>query len=42
MNRSAGVLLPVHSLPSPYGFGTLGKEAYQWIDFLKEAKQSYW
>lgn len=40
--RSAGLLLPVFSLPSEHGIGTLGKEAYAWIDFLAEAKQTYW
>lgn len=34
--------MPVFSLPSPYGIGTLGKEAYKYIDFLKSAKQSWW
>lgn len=40
--RKAGILLPITSLPSPYGVGTLGKEAFEFIDFLKEAGQSYW
>lgn len=31
--RKAGILLHVSSLPNPYGIGTLGKEAYRWIDF---------
>lgn len=42
MTRSSGVLLPVHSLPSPYGIGTMGKSAYDFIDFLKAAGQKYW
>lgn len=42
MNRSAGVLMHVSSLPSNYGIGTFGKEAYAFVDFLKEAGQSYW
>ena len=42
MQRSAGVLMPVSSLPSKYGIGTLGKEAYKFADFLKEAGQKYW
>lgn len=42
MNRSSGVLLPISSLPSPYGIGTFGKEAYDFIDFLYDAGQSYW
>ena len=32
----------VSSLPSPYGIGTLGKKAYEFADFLKEAGQKYW
>ena len=40
--RSSGILLPVSSLPSPYGVGTLGKPAYEFVDFLKKAGQSWW
>lgn len=40
--RGAGVLLPVSSLPSPYGIGTLGRAAYTFIDFLSKAGQTYW
>lgn len=40
--RRSGVLLPVSSIPSPYGIGTFGKEAFNFIDFLSEAGQSYW
>ena len=42
MKRSSGILLPIFSLPSKYGIGTLGKEAYNFIDFLVDTKQSYW
>lgn len=42
MKRKAGILLPIFSLPSNYGIGTLGKEAYRFVDFLCEAKQTYW
>lgn len=42
MVRASGVLLPIFSLPSKYGIGTLGKAAYEFIDILKESKQSYW
>lgn len=42
MKRSSGILLHISSLPSPYGIGTLGKEAYEFVDFLSGAKQSYW
>ncbi len=40
--RLSGILMPIFSLPSPYGIGTLGAESYRFIDFLKKAKQSYW
>jgi 4-alpha-glucanotransferase len=42
MTRSSGVLLPMFSLPSPYGIGTMGKAAYEFIDFLKASGQKYW
>ena len=42
MNRVAGILLSITSLPSPYGIGCFSKEAYRFIDWLKEAGQSYW
>lgn len=40
--RSAGVLLPVASLPSKYGIGCFSKEAYEFVDFLEKAGASYW
>ncbi len=40
--RGAGILLPIGSLPSPYGIGSLGREAYRFADFLYEAGQTYW
>ena len=40
--RAAGVLLPLSSLPGPYGIGTLGEEAKRFVDFLAAAGQSYW
>ncbi|MCL2857318.1 MAG: 4-alpha-glucanotransferase [Oscillospiraceae bacterium] len=40
--RSAGILLPVFSLPSPYGIGTFGRAAYEWVDFLSTSGQRYW
>ena len=40
--RSSGVLMHISSLPSPYGIGTLGKEAYRFADFLEKAEQSWW
>lgn len=42
MNKSAGILLPVASLPSKYGIGCFDSTAYQWIDFLSDAHQKYW
>ncbi|MCI8530417.1 MAG: 4-alpha-glucanotransferase [Lachnospiraceae bacterium] len=42
MNRASGILLPVASLPSKYGIGCFSKEAYDFIDKLKQAGQSYW
>ena len=42
MDRSSGILLHISSLPSPYGIGTLGKEAYAFADFLHAAGQKYW
>lgn len=40
--RRAGILLPVSSLPSKYGIGSLGKAARDWVDFLARAKQGFW
>ena len=40
--RTSGVLLHISSLPSDYGIGTMGKEAYKFVDFLKSAKQHCW
>lgn len=40
--RKAGILLPITSLPSPYGIGTMGRAAFEFVDFLKKAGQSYW
>ena len=40
--RKSGILLPVSSLPSRYGIGCFSKEAYKFIDRLKEAGQAYW
>lgn len=42
MKRSSGILLPLSSLPSPYGIGCFDSEAYRFIDFLSHAGQSYW
>lgn len=42
MKRASGILMPLSSLPSRYGIGTMGKSAYEFVDFLKAAGQSYW
>ena len=40
--RESGILLHITSLPGPYGIGTMGKNAYGFVDFLEAAGQSYW
>ena len=40
--HSSGILLPVTSLPSEYGIGCFSQSAYNFIDWLKDAGQSYW
>ncbi len=40
--RKSGVLMPIFSLPSEYGIGNFGKEAFRFVDFLEAAGQSYW
>lgn len=42
MARVAGILMPITSLPSPYGIGTIGKEARKFADFLKASGQTVW
>ncbi len=42
MDRHSGILLHISSLPSRYGIGTLGREAYAFADFLHAAGQKYW
>jgi len=42
MKRSAGVLLSVSSLPSRYGIGCFDQTAYDFVDWLAEAGQTYW
>lgn len=42
MKRGSGILLHISSLPSPYGIGTLGRAAYDFVDDLHAARQSYW
>ena len=40
--RKSGILLHISSLPGPWGIGTMGKSAYEFVDFLQAAGQSYW
>jgi 4-alpha-glucanotransferase len=40
--RGSGILLHITSLPSPHGIGDLGPWAYRFVDFLRDAKQSFW
>jgi len=40
--RKSGILMHITSLPGPYGIGTMGKCAYDFVDFLHSAGQSYW
>ena len=42
IERSAGILCHISSLPGKYGIGTLGKEAYAFADFLKKCHVKYW
>ena len=40
--KESGVLMHISSLPSNYGIGDLGREAYRFVDFLKSSRQTYW
>lgn len=40
--RKSGVLMHLSSLPSPYGIGTMGQAARDFVDFLQESGQAYW
>ena len=42
LERGSGILLPISSLPSSYGIGSLGKEAYHFVDQLEKSGQKYW
>ena len=42
IDRSAGILMAVSSLPSPYGIGTCGKSAYDFVDFVRACNHRYW
>ncbi len=40
--RESGILMHITSLPGPYGIGSMGRSAYEFVDFLQQAGQSYW
>lgn len=40
--RRSGILMPISSLPGKYGIGSFSKEAYEFVDFLKESGQKLW
>ena len=40
--RTSGILMHITSLPGPYGIGSMGKEAFHFVDFLASAGQRYW
>lgn len=42
ITKENGVLLHISSLPSPHGIGTLGKAAYDFVDFLSSSNVNYW
>ena len=42
IKRESGIVMPIFSLPSPYGIGTFGKSAYDFVDQLVKAGQRYW
>ena len=40
--RKSGILMHISSLPGPYGVGSMGRTAYDFVDFLVAAGQAYW
>lgn len=40
--RGSGILMPIFSLPGKYGIGSFGREAYEFVDFLRKSEQKYW
>ena len=40
--RKSGILMHITSLPGPYGVGTMGRQAFAFVDFLRQAGQQYW
>ena len=42
MERTAGILMPIFSLPGKYGIGCFNLKAYEFVDFLRDSGQKYW
>jgi len=42
MERGSGIIMHITSLPNKYGIGSFGEEAFNFVDFLKNAGQKYW
>ena len=42
MERSAGVIMHIASLPGKFGIGTFGREAYEYVEFLFKTGLKYW
>ncbi len=42
IERNSGILLHITSLPGNEGVGTLGKNAFQFVDFLRDTGQKIW
>jgi len=42
IKRNSGLLMHITSLPGKYGIGTMGKEAFEFVDLLVEGGQKYW
>ena len=40
--RESGILMHISSLPGPYGIGSMGKNAFEFVDFLQKAGQRIW
>jgi 4-alpha-glucanotransferase len=41
-NRASGILMHITSLPSRFGIGDFGPEAFKFADFLQRSRQTYW
>ena len=40
--RESGILMHISSLPGPYGIGSMGKNAFEFADFLEKSGQKVW